>query len=369
MGAVIQDYLNVVQQAAISCYDFINQGQEKDADNAAVSTMRNELNRLPIRGEVVIGEGERDNAPMLHIGEKVGAGWKRRDEGDSSSNNDENHSNVTPNVSIALDPLEGTTLCANGVDGALSVMAVSQHGCLLKAPDIYMNKIVVGAEFADCVDIDKPIADNIKGIAKKKGVDHCNVTVVMLDRERHRELIQQTKDAGANVRLIQDGDVLASIEIVMAATAAAPHAAAAATAAAADMYVGIGGAPEGVLAAAAVGILGGFMQGRLLCATEDDEKRCEEYGISDINKKYSANELASGNGLIFIATAITNNSILTGVKKVDLGQGYCHNDSGDENHADTDSIGIRQTKYRFQTHSLVMSYGDQLIQYISQIHL
>jgi fructose-1,6-bisphosphatase II / sedoheptulose-1,7-bisphosphatase len=271
----------VTEAAAIASSKLVGCGDEKAADKVAVDAMRTELNSLEIDGTVVIGEGERDEAPMLFIGEKVGLGGRK--------------------VDIALDPLEGTTLTAKAMPNALTVLAMAEGGSLLHAPDVYMDKIAIGGGFDDnLVDLDADPVDNLKAIAKAKGVGVNHITVCILDRPRHLELIEKVRVAGAKVALITDGDVAGIIHTTDGATGI-------------DIYLGSGGAPEGVLAAAALRCIGGQMQGRLLFRNDDERGRAERIGITDLNRKYSMEELAAGD-VMFAATGVTSGSMLDGVK-------------------------------------------------------
>jgi fructose-1,6-bisphosphatase II / sedoheptulose-1,7-bisphosphatase len=271
----------VTERAAVAAAKLIGRGDEKAADQAAVDAMRRELNALNIDGEVVIGEGERDEAPMLYIGEKVGTG-------------------DGPKVDIALDPLEGTTLTAKGMGNALAVVAMAEGGSLLNAPDVYMDKIAIGGGYpANTVDLDADPADNVKAVAKAKGVDVGLVTVCILDRPRHAEMIGKVREAGARVTLISDGDIAGVIHCTDPSTGI-------------DMYMGIGGAPEGVLAAAALRCTGGQMQGRLVTTDEGQKERARKMGIEDFDRKYTAEEMASGD-VVLSATGVTTGSMLTGI--------------------------------------------------------
>ena len=276
--------VRVTEAAALACSLWVGRGDEKAADQAAVNAMREALNGLTIDGTVVIGEGERDKAPMLYIGEKVGTG-----EG--------------PRIDIALDPLEGTTLCATAGPNSLAVMAMSEHGGFLHAPDVYMDKIAVGGGLpAGVVDLDATIAENLKNLAKAKNKDIADLAVVVLKRDRHAEKIAKLREAGCRVQLIPDGDVAGVIATATATTGI-------------DMYLGIGGAPEGVLAAAALRCIGGQMQGRLLFDGEDEQKeRAKRMGITDLNRKYSMLEMAKGD-VMFAATGVTDGAMLKGVKR------------------------------------------------------
>jgi fructose-1,6-bisphosphatase II / sedoheptulose-1,7-bisphosphatase len=275
--------VRVTEAAALAASRLMGRGDEMAADQAAVDAMRRALNVLHIDGTVVIGEGERDEAPMLYIGEKVGTG-----EG--------------PKIDIALDPLEGTTITAKGGPNALAVIAMAGDGGFLHAPDVYMEKIAVGGGLPDgVVDIDAEPAENLENLAKAKGVDVSDLVVCILDRPRHAALIAKTREAGARIQLISDGDVSGVIATSMADSGV-------------DMYVGSGGAPEGVLAAAALRCIGGQMQGRLVFRNGDEKARAARWGITDLDQKYSLLELASGD-VMFAATGVTDGSMLRGVRR------------------------------------------------------
>ena len=273
----------VTERAAVAASTLIGCGDEKAADQLAVDAMRRELNSLNIDGEVVIGEGERDEAPMLYIGEKVGTG-------------------DGPKVDIALDPLEGTTLTAKGMQNALAVVAMAEGGSLLNAPDVYMDKIAIGGGYPEnLVDLDADPVDNVKAVAKAKGVGVELVNVCILDRPRHSDIIAKVREAGARVTLISDGDIAGVIHCTDPNTGI-------------DMYMGIGGAPEGVLAAAALRCTGGQMQGRLVTNDEGQKERARKMGIEDFNRKYTVEEMASGD-VVFSATGVTNGSMLSGIAR------------------------------------------------------
>ncbi|ALJ36518.1 class II fructose-bisphosphatase [Azospirillum brasilense] len=277
--------VRVTEAAALSASLLMGRGDEKLADQAAVDAMRQALNTLYIDGTVVIGEGERDEAPMLYIGEKVGAGIGRG-----------------PKVDIALDPLEGTTICATGGPNSLAVIAMADEGGFLNAPDVYMDKIAVGSGLPEgVVDLDETPANNLKALAKAKGTEVQELLVCILNRPRHAELIARVREAGARIMLINDGDVSGVIATSQAGTGV-------------DMYVGSGGAPEGVLAAAALRCIGGQFQGRLLFRNDDEKARAARWGVKDLNKKYSLTELASGN-VMFAATGVTDGAMLRGVRR------------------------------------------------------
>ena len=277
------EVVRVTEAAALSASLLMGRGDEKAADQAAVDAMRTALNSLYINGTVVIGEGERDEAPMLYIGEKVGKG-----EGAS--------------VDIALDPLEGTTITAKGGPNALAVVAIAEKGGFLNAPDVYMDKIAVGGGLPDgVVDLDATPAENLKSLARAKKVDVSDLVVCILDRPRHHDLIAKVRKAGARIMLIQDGDVSGVI------ATSEPHTGV-------DMYMGSGGAPEGVLAAAALRCIGGFMQGRLLFRNDDEKARAKRWGVRDLNKKYGLGDLAKGD-VMFAATGVTDGAMLRGVRR------------------------------------------------------
>jgi fructose-1,6-bisphosphatase II / sedoheptulose-1,7-bisphosphatase len=272
----------VTEAAAIAAARLRGRGDVKGADKAAVDAMRRELAKLSIRGRVVIGEGEMDEAPMLYIGEEVGTG-----EG--------------PRVDIAVDPLEGTTICAKAMPNALAVLAISAEGGLLHAPDMYMNKIAIGPGYPDgIVDLDRPAEDNLNALAKAKGVPVSEITACILDRPRHTELINAVRKAGAGIQLIPDGDIAGVIWTTDPEKTNV------------DIYLGSGGAPEGVLAAAALRCIGGQMQGRLMPLKEEEKKRAADMGIKDINRKFSMHEMAAAD-VIFSATGVTDGSLLSGV--------------------------------------------------------
>jgi fructose-1,6-bisphosphatase class II len=265
----------------------MGRGDEKAADQAAVDAMREALNSLAIAGTVVIGEGERDKAPMLYVGEPLGRGWT---EGE-----------IYPEVDIAVDPLEGTNLCATGAANAIAVLAASEKGGLLNAPDVYMDKIVVGPTAAEFVSLAKSVQENLNHIAEAFERDVDELTIVVLDRERHHDLIAQIREAGARIKLISDGDLSAGIAAAVRGTGI--HSA-----------MGIGGAPEGVLTAAAMRCLNGRMQGRLKPLEKWQEERLRSMGYTDGEKIYDTAELAAGNDIIFCATGVTDGDLLRGVR-------------------------------------------------------
>ena len=275
--------VRVTEAAAIAAAAQIGRGDEHAADQAAVEAMRAAFNVLPIDGTVVIGEGERDEAPMLFIGEKVGQGGLA--------------------VDIALDPLEGTTLTAKAMANALAVMAMAEPGTMLHAPDTYMDKIAIGGGFKEgLIDLDAEPGDNINALAKAKGVKPHEITACIMDRPRHEDLIAKVRKAGAAVKLITDGDVAGVIATTDPATGI-------------DIYIGQGGAPEGVLAAAALRCIGGQMQARLVFKKDDEKRRAEKIGIKDFNRKYAMTDLVSGD-VVFSATGVTDGSMLAGVHRV-----------------------------------------------------
>jgi fructose-1,6-bisphosphatase II / sedoheptulose-1,7-bisphosphatase len=275
--------VRVTEAAALACSRLMGRGNEKEADQMAVNAMRQALNGLTIDGTVVIGEGERDKAPMLYIGEKVGTG-------------------AGPAIDIALDPLEGTTLCATGGPNALAVVAMAEKGGFLHAPDVYMNKIAVGGGLPDgVIDLDDAPAANLKRLAKAKKCEVSDLVVCILKRSRHDELIARTREAGARIMLITDGDVAGVIATSRSGTGV-------------DIYMGIGGAPEGVLAAAALRCIGGQFQGKLIFSEEEEKSRARRMGIDDLNRKYTLEELARGD-VMFAATGVTDGSMLRGVRR------------------------------------------------------
>lgn len=277
------EVVRVTEAAALACSTHVGRGDEKQADQLAVNAMRKALNSLEIDGQVVIGEGERDEAPMLYIGERVGQGRG-------------------PKVDIALDPLEGTTIAATGGYNALAVVAMAQAGGFLNAPDVYMNKIAVGGGLPDgIIDLDASPAANIAAVAKAKQADVTDLQVCILLRPRHEELIAKVRETGARIMLIGDGDVSGIIATAQAETGV-------------DLYMGIGGAPEGVLAAAALQCIGGQMQGRLVFRNDDEKARATRMGITDFNRKYNLNDLAHGE-VMFAATGVTNGAMLKGVRR------------------------------------------------------
>ena len=297
------------EKAAIASSMLIGLGDEKAADQKAVDAMRTALNQIDFKGRIVIGEGERDEAPMLYIGEEVGTG--------------RNHE-----VDIALDPLEGTTITAKGMPNSLSVIAAAQRGGLLYAPDTYMNKIAVGGNLPDdIIDLDSTTKENIQSIADAKKVPINEVTACVLERSRHDSIIEDLRSIGAKIVLIPDGDVAGIIMTTQEHSSV-------------DIYMGVGGAPEGVLAAAALQCIGGQMQTRLVINNEDEKIRAEKIGIKDLNKKYSLDELAHGD-IIFSATGVTEGTMVR---------------------------GVRTNQNKYVTHSLVLRTGESSSQYIETYH-
>jgi fructose-1,6-bisphosphatase II / sedoheptulose-1,7-bisphosphatase len=282
--------VRVTEAAALAASKLMGRGDEKLADQAAVDAMRRALNGLSIDGTVVIGEGERDEAPMLYIGEKVGAGG--------------------PKTDIALDPLEGTTITAKGGQNALAVVAMASEGGFLNAPDVYMDKIAVGGGLPEgVVDLDNAPAQNLKNLAKAKKMEVSDLVACILDRPRHAELIAKVRESGARIMLISDGDVSGVIATSRPGSGV-------------DIYLGTGGAPEGVLAAAALRCIGGQMQGRLLFRNDDERGRAARIGIKDLNRKYAMLELAKGD-VMFAATGVTDGTMLKGVRRFQ-GGGMTH---------------------------------------------
>ena len=280
-------FMRVTEKAAIAAARTMGYGKRKYSDQVAVESMREELNKLKMRGTIVIGEGERDKAPMLYVGEPLGRGWT---EGE-----------IYPEIDIAVDPLEGTNLCATGSANSIAVLAASEKGGLLNAPDIYMEKIVVGPTAAANVGLDKPVKENLGQMAEAFKRDVNELTIIVLDRDRHHDLISQIRDAGARIKLISDGDLSAGVSAAVRGTGI--HGA-----------MGVGGAPEGVLTAAAMRCLNGRMQGRLKPLEKWQEDRLKAMGFKDGKKVYDTNELASGNDIIFCASGVTDGDLLRGVR-------------------------------------------------------
>ncbi|MED4311864.1 class II fructose-bisphosphatase [Heyndrickxia coagulans] len=275
------EFVRVTEAAALASARWMGRGLKDEADDAATSAMRDVFDTIPMKGTVVIGEGEMDEAPMLYIGEKLGNGYG-------------------PRVDIAVDPLEGTNILASGGWNALSVLAIADHGHLLHAPDMYMDKIAVGPEAVGMIDINAPIIDNLKAVAKAKNKDIEDVVATVLNRPRHEEIIAQLRAAGARIKLINDGDVAAAINTAFDHTGV-------------DILFGSGGAPEGVISAVALKCLGGEIQGRLLPQNDAEQERCLSMGV-DINKVLMMDDLVSGDDAIFAATGVTDGELLRGVQ-------------------------------------------------------
>jgi fructose-1,6-bisphosphatase II / sedoheptulose-1,7-bisphosphatase len=282
---LVLEMVRVTEAAAVAASKLIGRGDERAADHAAVEGMRDALNQLELDGTVVIGEGERDEAPMLYIGEKVGAAQ-----------------GTGPKIDIALDPLEGTTITAKAGNNAMAVLAIAEEGGLLHAPDVYMEKLAVGPGFHEgVIDLRKSASDNVRAVAAAKGVDPSEIIVCVLDRPRHAELIAELRALGCGIQLIPDGDVAGVIAVTDPDTTI-------------DLYMGSGGAPEGVLAAAALRCVGGQFQGRLLFRNDDERGRAARWGVEDLDRIYSLEDLAQGD-VIFAATGVTDGTLLRGVKR------------------------------------------------------
>jgi fructose-1,6-bisphosphatase class II len=311
------DFLRVVEQAAIACAHTMGNGDRHASDQVAVEAMRKEMDTMPIDGTIVIGEGERDEAPMLYIGEKVGLAGR------------EPNGRTYPQVDIAVDPLEGTNLCATGAPNAIAVLAASEHGGLLHAPDLYMEKLVVGPSCRDVVDLDAPVRFNLRAVAQALGRRIQDLVVIVLDRPRHEKLIAEIRESGARIRLIGDGDLSAGITAAVVGSGV-------------HVVMGIGGAPEGVLTAAAMRCLDGEIYARLVVDTPEHEARCRAMGITDFKKIYRSRDLASGQNIVFAATGVTEGTLMKGVRFF-----------GD---------GVRTT-------SLVMQTQPQRIRFVDSIHV
>jgi fructose-1,6-bisphosphatase II / sedoheptulose-1,7-bisphosphatase len=280
---LVLEMVRVTEAAAVAASKLIGRGNEKAADHAAVEAMRAALNTLDMEGTVVIGEGERDEAPMLFIGEKVGSG-------------------NGPPIDIALDPLEGTTITAKAGPNALAVLAIAEQGCLLNAPDVYMDKLAIGPGYPEgTIDLARSPSDNVRAIAKAKGVDPSDIIACVLDRPRHADLIAELRGLGCGIQLIPDGDVAGVIAVTDPDTTI-------------DVYMGQGGAPEGVLAAAALRCVGGQFQGRLVFRNDDERARAAKWNVEDLDRIYHLNDLAKGD-VIFAATGVTDGTLLEGVKR------------------------------------------------------
>jgi fructose-1,6-bisphosphatase II len=284
------EFLRVVEQAAVACAHTMGQGDRRLSDQAAVEAMRKELDTVPIDGTIVIGEGERDEAPMLYIGETVGMAHRP-----------ENTGRQFDEVDIAVDPLEGTNLCATGEPNAIAVLAASEKGGLLHAPDVYMEKLVVGPSAKHLVDLDAPVRENLRAIARSLGRQVDELTIVVLDRPRHEKLIGDIRSTGARIRLIGDGDLSAGIAAAVAGSGV--HA-----------VMGTGGAPEGVLTAAAMRCLNGEIFARLVVSKPEHEERCRAMGLTDLRRVFKSEDLASGRDIIFAAAGVTDGTLMRGVR-------------------------------------------------------
>ncbi|WP_332692060.1 class II fructose-bisphosphatase [Halalkalibacter lacteus] len=276
------ELVRVTEAAALASGRWMGRGNKDEADRAATEAMRDVFDTIPMKGTVVIGEGEMDEAPMLYIGEKLGNGYGSR-------------------VDVAVDPLEGTNIVASGQWNALAVLAIADHGNLLHAPDMYMDKIAVGPEAVGKVDINAPVLDNLKAVAKAKNKDIADLVVSILYRERHAKMIDDIRKTGARIKLLSDGDVAAAINTAFGDTGV-------------DIMLGSGGAPEGVIAAVGLKCLGGELQGKLIPANEEELQRCLKMGIKDVNKVLHMDDLVSGDDCIFAATGVTDGELLKGVR-------------------------------------------------------
>lgn len=288
-----QDFIRVTERAAVAAARTMGRGDKRRSDHVAVEAMREELGALDIAGRVVIGEGERDEAPMLYVGEPVG-----RLKGNPDEAREQDHA---AEVDIAVDPLEGTNLCATGTWGAIAVLAAAERGGLLHAPDVYMDKIVVGPTARGKINLDAPVAENLRNVATALNRELDELTVVILDRPRHEELIHDVRETGARIRLIGDGDLSAGVAAAVRGTGV--HA-----------VLGIGGAPEAVLTAAAMRCLGGEIQGRLVAIGDDQRERLERLGYTDLSQVYGTTDLAPGKHILFSATGVTDGELLKGVR-------------------------------------------------------
>lgn len=283
-----KDILSLTEQTAIACYPHIGSGDRKQADQYAVDAMRQSFQKMNIRGKIVIGEGERDKAPMLYIGEKTGK-WGEQD----------------PEWDIAVDPLEGTNLCAKAINGAISVLSISERGGLFNAPDVYMEKIACGSAAKGLIDLNSSVKHNLTQVSKALNKNISDITVAVLDRPRHQKLIEDIRAAGSKIQLIEDGDLSASLLTTGLFPSRLPI----------DLMMGTGGAPEGVLSASALKCLGGDFQGRLIFNNDEEKQRAKEMGISDFDKVYSQNELVK-KPVVFCATGVTDGALIKGVKKL-----------------------------------------------------
>jgi fructose-1,6-bisphosphatase class II len=296
-----QDFIRVTEQAAIAAAKTMGYGDRHHSDQVAVEAMRREMDSLPMNGRVVIGEGERDKAPMLYVGEELGAGRQADAAGAASAARSSGGGRVYPEVDIAVDPLEGTNLCALGAPDAIAVLAAAERGGLLHAPDVYMDKIVVGPTARGHVHLDAPVAENLRNIANAFNRRVADLTVVVLDRERHRQLIDDIRRAGARIRLIPDGDLSAGVSAAVRGTGV--HA-----------VFGTGGAPEGVITAAAMRCLGGEIQARLKALDDHQLARVRALGIADLDRIYHTEDLAPGHEILFSSTGVTDGELLKGVR-------------------------------------------------------
>jgi fructose-1,6-bisphosphatase class II len=306
-----QDLISVTEQAALASAHTMGRGDREHADRMAVEAMRRVLDKVAIAGRIVIGEGERDEAPMLYVGEQLGAAH-----------------DGAPEVDIAVDPLEGTNLCATGSPGAVAVLAAAERGGLLHAPDVYMEKIVVGPTARGVIHLDAPVAENLRNIARAFERDVNDLVVVILERDRHQQLIADVREAGARIRLISDGDLSAGIAAAVRGTGV--HA-----------VMGTGGAPEGVITAAAMRCLGGEIQGRLCALNDKQRRRLDEFGIEDPDRLLHTEDLAPGSQILFACTGVTDGELLEGVRFFGGGS---------------------------RTHTLFMSCSRRLIRFVDSIH-
>jgi fructose-1,6-bisphosphatase II len=310
------EFLRVVENAAISAARTMGFGDGHKADEAAVEAMRKTMDQVEMDGTIVIGEGERDKAPMLYIGEKVGLATHAP-------------KSLFPSVDIAVDPLEGTNLCASGAPNAIAVLAASERGGLLHAPDLYMEKIVVGPSCKGAVDLDAPVVDNLRAVAKRLDRDVDDLVVIVLDRPRHEQLIADIRSAGARIRLIGDGDLSAGISAAVIGTGV-------------HMVMGIGGAPEGVLTAAALRCLNGQILARLVVSKPEHHQRLEKMGVKDPQRIYDTADLAPGKKVIFACTGVTDGNLLKGVRF--FGEGV-------------------------RTSSMILTLDERQVRFIESVHL
>lgn len=310
------EFLRVVENAAVAAARTMGFGDRNKADEVAVEAMRKTMDQVEMDGTIVIGEGERDEAPMLYIGEKVGLSTHAP-------------KSLFPQVDIAVDPLEGTNLCATGAPNAITVLAASERGGLLHAPDLYMEKIVVGPSCKGAVELDAPVADNLKSVAKRLDRDVEDLVVMVLDRDRHQKLINEIRAVGARIRLIGDGDLSAGISAAVVGTGV-------------HMVMGTGGAPEGVLTAAALRCLNGEILARLVVSKPEHQERLEKMGVSDPNRIYSTEDLAPGKKIIFACTGVTDGNLLKGVRF--FGEGV-------------------------RTSSMILTLDERQVRFIDSVHL